>query len=515
MLHPVKIYVYTFCYNNSAIIPFVIDYWKKYATKVIVYDNNSTDNSVELLKAYNWIEVRSYNTNNVYDINRINEIKTVCYKECTGEADLCMVCDIDEVLAYYDGMMDDIFNRMSDYDVFKAVQYDIVKETFPNYVPDCLAQNYEGTAFVKSPNANKIALFKPEVNIEFTHNSYFIHSGVNSDNIKTLHIKIFGHNYLIYNEAVLEARLPKSITNKKPYLPYGVGLFGCSDVLRWYAIQAKAKNVHLFDEQITYNKNDRPAPSKSTDIIWTPARIQYNNSHENKDICIVIPVYKSFMSIDEAASLKQLVKIMDDKYDIILVGPSNLYFEYYSNTAAYKFNILKCCPDYFRNIAGYSMLCETAEFYKCFSDYKFMFLYQLDGWIFKDSIKKFELMDYDYIGSPWMPNVEGCPFESVGNGGVSFRKIQTFIDICGRLDETDFKDPNAWLEDVFFCRHVKSKEGTNFNIAPVNAAVSFAWDVDPQHWMDKAGELPMACHAWKKNSFWTRNNYIQYDNGML
>ena len=96
--YPLKIWVYTFCYNEELILPYVIEYWKPYATKVIVYDNGSTDKSVEILKKYDWIEVRKYDTNNTFDPEKIQQYKSVCYQESIGQADYVMVCDIDEVL---------------------------------------------------------------------------------------------------------------------------------------------------------------------------------------------------------------------------------------------------------------------------------------------------------------------------------------------------------------------------------------------------------------------------------
>ena len=63
-----------------------------------------------------------------------------------------------------------------------------------------------------------------------------------------------------------------------------------------------------------------------------------------------------------------------------------------------------------------------------------MLLYQLDGWIFKDNVRKFILLDYDYIGAPWLNN-PAAPDCHVGNGGVSFRKISKFIDICKNIDK--------------------------------------------------------------------------------
>ena len=169
----------------------------------------------------------------------------------------------------------------------------------------------------------------------------------------------------------------------------------------------------------------------------------------------MIPVYKNSISDNERYSLKQCVSILGSKYDIVLVGPNSLFFDYYKNIANYNFNILKCNPDYFKNLATYSYLCETTEFYECFKQYKFMLLYQLDGWIFKDNLRKYIMLDYDYIGSPWKAGTFDCKIESVGNGGVSFRKIQTFIDICKSIQEKDRYTKFVKFED--YCKTCKYK----------------------------------------------------------
>ena len=51
---------YVLCWNEMPILPFMIDYWKQIARKVIVIDNNSTDGTLDYLKAFDWIEVRPY-----------------------------------------------------------------------------------------------------------------------------------------------------------------------------------------------------------------------------------------------------------------------------------------------------------------------------------------------------------------------------------------------------------------------------------------------------------------------
>lgn len=92
-----KIHAYVVCWNEMDNIPFVVDYWKRFAERVIVYDNGSDDGSVEYLSQYPWIEVRQFKTNGFDDTVNMN-IKNSCWKESIGIADFVVVSDLDECL---------------------------------------------------------------------------------------------------------------------------------------------------------------------------------------------------------------------------------------------------------------------------------------------------------------------------------------------------------------------------------------------------------------------------------
>ena len=92
-----KIYAYVVYWNEMDNIPFVVDYWKRFAERVIVYDNGSDDGSVEYLSQYPWIEVRQFKTNGFDDTANMN-IKNSCWKESIGIADFVVVGDLDECL---------------------------------------------------------------------------------------------------------------------------------------------------------------------------------------------------------------------------------------------------------------------------------------------------------------------------------------------------------------------------------------------------------------------------------
>ena len=90
------IWVYALCYNESHFVKnFLVAY--KDADKIIINDNMSTDNSVELLKEDPRVEVRSYDSGGKIRDDIYIEFKNNVWKEARGKADWVIVVDFDEV----------------------------------------------------------------------------------------------------------------------------------------------------------------------------------------------------------------------------------------------------------------------------------------------------------------------------------------------------------------------------------------------------------------------------------
>lgn len=250
-------------------------------------------------------------------------------------------------------------------------------------------------------------------------------------------------------------------------------------------------------------------------IDWIHFNREDNQILDNKDCVIIIPVYKTAkLSKYEILSIKQGIKILGNVYHICLVGPSSLDYSYYDSLFNFKFDILRCNDNFFKTISSYSCLCESAEFYKSFSDYHYMLIYQPDGFIFENKLNDFIQMNFDYIGSPWKAGEFKSSVESVGNGGVSLRKIETFIELCSLLSEKDMRASNwDYLEDLFFCKYVY-KNIKQFNIAPANIARKFCISCYAKQFTANGKNMPMCAHTWSKDSedleFWKK--YIIKEN---
>ena len=215
---------------------------------------------------------------------------------------------------------------------------------------------------------------------------------------------------------------------------------------------------------------------------------------------IVVPVYNEVPNELEKLSLKQLDIIVKDDIEICLVGPNRInfssYVELFNNNKPKHANF---DDKYFESNKSYSQLCLSYDFYKRFDDYEYMLIYQTDCWIFRNEIKKFCEMGYDYIGGPiYSPGSRWPGFKNsmrpvVGNGGLSLRKISMMLKLT---------DPNGYLynkykdewnsvdyEDMFICDVLA--HDIYINIPDYRIAEQFSIDTLPRH-MNKLN--PMGVH---------------------
>lgn len=88
--------VYTLCWNEMAILPFIIEAWKRFARHVYVFDNGSTDGSIEFLKKYDWITVEHFGKASEKSNSQNSNIKNTKWKG--SDADYVVVCDLDECI---------------------------------------------------------------------------------------------------------------------------------------------------------------------------------------------------------------------------------------------------------------------------------------------------------------------------------------------------------------------------------------------------------------------------------
>ena len=94
-----RIEVFTFCWNEMTVLPFAVDYWRRYADHVTVFDNGSTDGSIEFMQQHSdLITIEHWDTNNQINDRMLLDAKNEAWKRARGSADLVVVADMDEML---------------------------------------------------------------------------------------------------------------------------------------------------------------------------------------------------------------------------------------------------------------------------------------------------------------------------------------------------------------------------------------------------------------------------------
>ena len=258
-------------------------------------------------------------------------------------------------------------------------------------------------------------------------------------------------------------------------------------------------------------------------------------------IAIVIPVYKRELVWNEERSFRQTLRVLGS-HPLIMVCPETLDLSRFNAIAGeYDRTIYRESFEdtYFANIAGYNRLLLSEEFYSRFERYEYILIAQLDTYVFRDELEQWCAKGYDYVGAPWFGQQMDLKYSSIGNGGLSLRRVGAYLDffhgkkhvvpvskIAKRINIED-KLYTRWLvwilmalgwrntpyqvahrcqgnEDNFWSGTL---DGTNYELTKpsVEEALEFAWERFPSEIHKHVGHLPMGCHAWEKyeyEKFW-------------
>lgn len=267
--------------------------------------------------------------------------------------------------------------------------------------------------------------------------------------------------------------------------------------------------------------------------------------------CIIIPVYKEKPDKNELLSFKQGINIFKN-YNISIVSPPiNLekYIEILKiNNSKYTIDTFE--NNFFNGLSGYNKLMTTKKFYKHYTKYKYILIYQLDAYVFKDELAYWCDKNYDYIGAPWFTEYgcheSGNTLWKVGNGGFSLRKVQFFIDLLSKkrpvygmraIAERNYLSNNKSSikrfilyilyafgyknnikyflkynykpEDIFYL-DLLSNSLIKFNCPSPLEAIKFAFECSPQYLYELNNrQLPFGCHAWDRYDFKFWEEFIQ------
>lgn len=241
---------------------------------------------------------------------------------------------------------------------------------------------------------------------------------------------------------------------------------------------------------------------------------------------VILPIYNTRLSEIEFNSIKNNIEILR-KWDHIIICPETMTLEVENFLKNFKFNykLIKLKDYYFDSVTSYDQMLRKKWFYELFKDYSYILITQPDVVIFKDELEKWIKKNFDYIGAPWaIKNSIGEIKYFVGNGGVSLRKIKSFLDSYNKLRV--LKCPDWYLEERgipkrlffifkyifgfnkliffkklhedFFWSQLIPSTNNDFYVAPPEIAFEFALENFESFENLNIKNMPFAVHAWEK-----------------
>ena len=193
-----NITIYTITYNEEKMLPFFLDHYSKFASRIVIYDNESTDNTVKIANKHPLVkDVYSVKTGDSLDDSMYVKIKNSCWKDDTS--DYVMLVDTDELIYHEDDIVKYLEN--DNHSVHRCNGYNMISENFPKEGESITDQIKQGVfdRFYSKPvifNPNIIKKSDFELGI---HNGRFYNETCEcypkESELKMLHYKNLGFKY--------------------------------------------------------------------------------------------------------------------------------------------------------------------------------------------------------------------------------------------------------------------------------------------------------------------------------
>jgi glycosyltransferase involved in cell wall biosynthesis len=235
------VHVYALCWNEEKILPYFLRHYGRIASKIVIYDNESTDRSVEIIRSYPNTEVISYHTGGKLNDFKYLEIKNNVWKRSRGGADWVIVVDMDEFLYHPDlaGCLKSY--RQKGITISVPVGYEMISDAFPKtggMIYD------EAKLGVQYNTFDKMVLFDPNAIFEINY-APGCHKAapkgiLNFDSnreLKLLHFNLMGLDHLLERYASRKARLSEH------QIKHGIGvhyLLPKDQIINWFNERRKS-----------------------------------------------------------------------------------------------------------------------------------------------------------------------------------------------------------------------------------------------------------------------------------
>jgi len=205
------IHLYCLCWNEVRMLPYFFRHYADLVDRFVVFDNGSTDGSLDLLAANPRVQVTDFQVPGDSFVDEERRLSDVIWHSSRGSADWVMMLDIDEHLHHPD--LPGYLQRCTAEGVtaIRSIGYEMVAEAFPSAqarLCDLV------TAGVRSFGHDKLCLFDPN-RITETRYGPGRHTAFPEGDVvwpaqrvvRMLHYKKLGVEYVLERNALLRTGL--------------------------------------------------------------------------------------------------------------------------------------------------------------------------------------------------------------------------------------------------------------------------------------------------------------------
>ena len=194
-----KIELYTFTYNDSALIPFFLRHYEPIVDRMTFIDSGSNDGSLSLLKDHRVIQTGL----TWWDWDKLHWTRQNIWKG--SEYDLVLFPDLDEF--FYRPELRKFLEQNS-FDIYQLEGYQMVSRNFPTKGSNILNIN----CGVRLPLYDKYTIFNPKADVRFpnAHRVETTSNNICRYQIKLLHYKFLGVDHMLKRAQEVQERVPKN-----------------------------------------------------------------------------------------------------------------------------------------------------------------------------------------------------------------------------------------------------------------------------------------------------------------
>lgn len=234
------------------------------------------------------------------------------------------------------------------------------------------------------------------------------------------------------------------------------------------------------------------------------------------DYVIATPIWKERLDLFEHNNI-QITNKYNTSVDKYFIAPESMDCSFYEQSFP-DWKYKRISPVWLSSVSAYNSLMLSPVIYELFNTYSYLVICQTDAVLIRD-ISSLNMMNYDYIGSPWVKPVLINKFKiyglfycgkiidilgfsiavEVGNGGLSIRKIKKFLTLTRSIPSRKFikiAEDNFWAYMGYLKR---------LTIPEAEIAEKIFWETSAQY-QQSMPEYLYGFHALEK---W---NYKLYTN---